>query len=113
MITFIDEAGGKAKRVLVQVKSGGVKSGDIRDLRGTVEREGAALGVFVTLETPTKQMQKEATEAGLYHSPGWDKDYPRIQILSVAELLHGAEVKMPPASVTFKQAQRVKDGGAD
>ena len=54
VITFIDEAGGKAKRVLVQVKSGHLKAGEVRDLRGTVEREGAALGVLVTLEPPTR-----------------------------------------------------------
>ena len=41
VIAFIDDASGKAKRVLVQVKSGHVKSGDIRDLRGTVQREQA------------------------------------------------------------------------
>src|SRR5437763_655294 len=33
IITFIDEADNKVKRVIVQVKSGHVKSGDIRDLR--------------------------------------------------------------------------------
>jgi site-specific DNA-methyltransferase (adenine-specific) len=41
--------------------------------------------------------------------PGWGKDYPRIQILSIVDLLHGAEVKMPPQFGTFKQAQRVKE----
>ncbi|HEY6286786.1 MAG TPA: hypothetical protein VIX20_14085 [Ktedonobacteraceae bacterium] len=30
-----------------------------------------------------------------------------IQILTVEELLHGAEVKMPPQFGTFKQAQKV------
>ncbi len=50
MITLV-----KPKRVLVQVKSGHVKSGDIRDLVGTVQRENAAIGVFITLETPSKR----------------------------------------------------------
>ncbi len=48
MIAFIDDASGKAKRVLVQVKSGHVKSADIRDLVGTVQREQAAIGVYHT-----------------------------------------------------------------
>lgn len=106
VITFIDDAGGKPKQVLVQVKSGHVKSGDIRDLKGTVEREKAALGVFVTLEAASKDMQTEAVQAGFYKSPGWDKDYPRLQIMTIEDLLHGAEVKMPPAYGTFKQAPR-------
>jgi excinuclease ABC subunit A len=40
--------------------------------------------------------------------PDWQKDYPKIQILSIAELLMGAEIKMPTAHGTFKQAQRIK-----
>lgn len=113
VINFIDERGGKPKRMLVQVKSGKVKSGDIRDLRGTVEREDAAMGVFITLEEPSRDMKTEAVSAGYYHSPGWGQDYPRIQILSIAELLHGAEVKMPPQYGTFKEAQRVRASGSE
>ena len=108
MITFIDEAGGKAKRVLVQVKSGHLKAGDVRDLRGTVEREGAALGVLVTLEPPTRDMQAEAAAAGFYRSPGWERDYPRLQILTIADLFNGAQVQMPPWAITFKQAEKAR-----
>ncbi|MBM4421994.1 MAG: site-specific DNA-methyltransferase [Chloroflexi bacterium] len=111
VITFIDDASGKAKRALAQVKSGKVKSGDLRDLRGTVDREGAAMGVFITLENPSRDMLAEAAAAGFYHSPGWDRDYPKLQILTIAELLNGAEVKMPPAAITFKQAEKVKSKG--
>ena len=53
-------------------------------------------------------MQTDATAAGFYHSPGWERDYPRLQILTIADLLTGAEVKMPPAAITFKQAEKVK-----
>jgi site-specific DNA-methyltransferase (adenine-specific) len=108
VITFIDDAYSKPKRVLVQVKSGHVKSGDIRDLVGTLKREEATMGVFITLEEPSKEMVKEALSAGYYHSPGWNEDYPTIQILTISELLKGARVKMPPQYGTFKQAQRVK-----
>jgi site-specific DNA-methyltransferase (adenine-specific) len=58
-------------------------------------------------------MITEAASAGFYHSSGWDKDYPRIQILTIEELLDEADVKMPPTGVTFKQAQRVKDEGPE
>jgi site-specific DNA-methyltransferase (adenine-specific) len=109
VITFVDDAKGKAKRVIVQVKSGHVKRGDIGELRGTIEREDAAIGVFITLEEPSRDMRTEATKAEFYHSAWWDKDYPRIQILTIADLLRGAEVKMPPAYGTFKQAQKVQD----
>ena len=106
--TFIDDATGKPKRILVQVKSGHVNRGDIGQLRGTIEREGAAIGVFITLEEPTQPMITEAASAGYYHSPGWGKDYPKLQILSIAELFVGREIQMPPTEYgTFKQAARV------
>jgi site-specific DNA-methyltransferase (adenine-specific) len=108
VITFIDDAYAKPKRVLVQVKSGHVKSGDIRDLVGTVQRENAAMGVFITLETPTREMITEAVSAGYYESPGWNQKYPRIQIRTIAELLRGTKVDMPPQYGTFKQAPKVK-----
>ena len=113
VIAFIDDSTNKAKRVLVQVKSGHVKSGDIRDLVGTLKRENAAIGVFITLEKPSRDMLTEGASAGFYHSPGWNKDYPRIQILTIDELLHTAEVKMPPQVGTFKQAQRVQQAEAE
>jgi len=111
VITFL-EANSSAGRVLVQVKSGHVKSSDIRDLVGTIEREKAAIGVFITLEPATTPMRTEAASAGMYHSAGWGKDYPRIQILTIAELLKRVEVKMPPQHGTFKQAPKTATSDA-
>lgn len=112
VINFVDDNSGKAKRVLVQVKSGKVKSGDIRDLVGTITRESAAIGVFITLENSSRDMRTEAASAGFYHSPGWNRDFPRLQILTIEELLSGKEVSMPPNMTTFKQAQRERSPGA-
>ncbi len=106
MINFVDDNSGKAKRVLVQVKSGKVKSGDIRDLVGTITRESAAIGVFITLEDSTRDMRTEAASAGFYHSDGWNRDFPRLQILTIEELLNGKDVSMPPNMTTFKQAEK-------
>ena len=108
VITFIDDAYAKPKQVIAKVKSGHVRSGDIRDLKGTLDREKAALGVLVTLEPPTKEMAIEAVSAGHYHSPGWNQDYPRLQILTIEELLKGDQVRMPPAAQTFKQAPKAE-----
>ena len=73
--------------MLVQVKSGNVQAKDIRDLAGTLARESAELGVFITLADPTKPMRSEAAAAGTYLSPWNNQPYPRIQILTVEELL--------------------------
>ena len=111
-IVFIDDNSGKPKKVMIQVKSGGVNAATVRDLRGVVEREQAAIGVLITLEPATKPMQTEAAAAGFYTSPGWGKQYPRLQILTVEELLHGVKrLEMPPqaqTAVTFQQAPKEK-----
>lgn len=114
VINFIDDRKGGLKRALVQVKSGHVKSGDIRDLKGTLDRENAQVGVFITLDQPTREMTTEALTAGVYHSELWDTDYPRIQILSIENLLNGAVIKLPPTpkdAAAFKQAGKVKKEG--
>ena len=105
-INFIDEPNGKFKKIIIQIKSGKVKSGDIRDLIGVVQREQSAIGVFITLEPPTKEMKEEAVKAGFYFSPGWNQNYPKIQILTIEELLKGQSVQMPPTNLTFKTAPR-------
>ncbi len=108
VINFIDGVKRDVKTALVQVKSGKVKSGDIRDLIGVLDREKAAVGVFITLEEPTREMVEEAVKAGVYRSEVWGQEYPRVQILTVEALLKGADVKMPPQYATFKQAEKVK-----
>ena len=55
-----------------------------------------AIGVFITLEDPSRDMLTEATTAGFYHSPSWDKGYPALLALTIADLMHGhAGVQMP------------------
>ncbi len=103
-----DKGNSKPKKVIAQVKSGAVKSGDIRDLKGTVEREKAAIGVFITLELPTQAMLKEALAAGYYESEFWNRQYRKLQILSIRDLLGGDGVDMPPQHGTFRQAGRHK-----
>jgi site-specific DNA-methyltransferase (adenine-specific) len=109
IINFFDgDKKSKPKKVIVQVKSGKVKSGDIRDLKGTVEREKGVMGVFITLETPSKDMTKEALSAGYYESPTWQKRFRKLQIMTISNLLSGSTIDMPPQHGTFKQAQRYK-----
>ena len=112
VITFVDDASGKLKRALVQVKSGKVSSRDIRDLVGTLDREKAQIGLFVTLEEPTRDMQAEAASAGVYTAAWSQERFPRVQILTVGALLHGVKPQMPAAHGTFKEAPRAPSEGA-
>jgi len=96
------------EKIIVQVKGGGVNRGDVATLLGDVENQKAAGGVLITLEKPSKQMRTEAADAGRYTSKLWhDKDYPRIQILTIEGLLNGTErIDAPPQINPFAMAAR-------
>jgi site-specific DNA-methyltransferase (adenine-specific) len=114
---FHDEPGGSTKQIILSVKAGQVTVAHLRDLRGVVDREKAEIGVLICLEEPTKAMRTEAASAGFYHSPVWkDQKYPRLQILTIAELLDGKRIVYPPAgqvNVTYKRAPRAKPKGSE
>jgi len=108
LIYFIDNAEGKLKRILVQVKSGHVMRSQVSDLCHAVDRENAAIGLFITLEKPTRPMIEEAATAGFYEAKELGKKYPRLQILTIEELLNGKQPEYPRGAgrLTYKQAQR-------
>lgn len=87
------DADKKPQMAIISVKGGGIKSGDIRDLKGTIEREGAALGIFLTLNPPTREMEKEAASAGFYETGG--RKFPRLQILTAAQVIDDRRPQVP------------------
>jgi DNA modification methylase len=107
---FHDEGvGGKTKQIIFSVKAGHTNVAHVRDLRGVLDREKAQIGVLITFQESTHPMRTEAADAGFYDSP-WGKKYPRIQILSVAELLEGKQIDYPPdrhVETTFKKAPKI------
>lgn len=107
LIYFIDNAAGKVKRVLVQVKSGHVQRAQVSDLCHALDREDAAIGLFVTLEKPTRPMIEEAATAGFYEPEEIVNKYPRMQILTIEELLDGKKAEYPREAgrMTYKKAK--------
>ena len=100
----------ETKQIILQVKGGHVNRGIIDTLKGVVEREKAEIGVFITLQNPTKPMKKEAISSGFYQSPS-GKKYPKIQILTIEDLLYNNKnIEKPPKiainDVTFKKAKK-------
>ena len=109
-VYFHDGDGGKTKQIVISVKAGKLHAHYVRDLRGVFEREKAALGVLLTFNAPTKAMRTEAASAGFYDSP-WGGQHPRVQILTVGELLAGKTLDAPPArqtSLTYKRAPKAR-----
>jgi hypothetical protein len=97
-----------------------VKAGDnvgvsmIRDLRGVIERDKAAIGIFLTLAEPTKPMITEAAGAGQFEMDGFSP-VPRIQIVTIEEAmqLRDRALRLPARrDDTFKKSAREEDKGA-
>jgi len=109
---FHDEADskkGRTKQIILSVKSGKVSVKDVRDLRGVVEREEAQIGVLICMEKPTRDMRRESAGAGFYKSR-WGT-HPKLQILTIEELLTGHKIDYPDiagVNVTFRRAQKPK-----
>ena len=113
IIKFIDNNRGRSRRVIVQVKSGRVGVRDIRELKAVAGEND--LGLFVTLQPPTEPMLREAVTAGFHHSPLWQKNFPRIQIITVEQLLSGESPDLPVTSARvggFAKAPRLYDNGS-
>ncbi len=107
---FHDDApSGRTKQVILSVKSGNVDVSQVRDLRGVIEREKAELGGFLTLNDPSAPMRTEAVGAGFYTSP-WGTKHPRMQILTVSEILNGRRLDLPHIrdERTFKRAPKAR-----
>jgi hypothetical protein len=52
-------------------------------------------------------MRDEAASAGRYRSTLWQKDYPKLQIVTIEGLLEGAEtISAPPPLNPFARARR-------
>lgn len=106
---FRDDQSGTTKQVIVSVKAGHLQAGFVRDLRGVVEREHAEIGVLISMEKPTRHMRTEAAAADYYTDP-WGGKHPRIQLLTVEELMQGRKIDMPDrefmaTNVTHRKAK--------
>jgi DNA modification methylase len=89
---------GDLDRVIISVKGGeNVSVRDVRDLAGTVQREGALGGVLITLADPTRDMLREAASHG-YASTGLGQ-FRKIMVKTIAELMagvHDEAERLPP-----------------
>jgi site-specific DNA-methyltransferase (adenine-specific) len=111
-IIFQGDKPGTFESVILSVKAGKTGSAHVRDLKGVLEREKAAIGVLISMQKAPAPMKTEAATAGFYESALWNKKYPKVQLLTIAELLDGKRVEMPPirqVGATFKKAAQVKE----
>jgi site-specific DNA-methyltransferase (adenine-specific) len=97
-------------RCVVSVKGGAnVNVAMVRDLGGVMDREKVDAGIFVTLAEPTKPMIEEAARKGFFESPFGNKRHPRLQILTIKQIMDGTVPDLPPLAIDvgFRQAEKV------
>lgn len=113
-IYFHEGDSGDVKQIVISVKAGHTGRAHVHELRGVVDREEAVIGVLISMQDTTKPMREEAATAGFYTSP-WGK-HPRLQLLTVEDLLAGKGIDCPPlrhTSQTFKKAPKAAHAAAD
>jgi site-specific DNA-methyltransferase (adenine-specific) len=108
-IYFHEAHSSDSKQIIFSVKGGqNIGVSEVRDLIGVLQREQAEIGVYISFAEPTKPMLREAAEAGFYTSQDGSK-YPRVQLLTIQDLLEGTKSVQRPLHVrdtTFRRAPR-------
>jgi site-specific DNA-methyltransferase (adenine-specific) len=107
-IIYFKPDGKKTERAIVEVKGGATGVKDIGRLAQVIERERAPIGVFITAQNPSRAMERDAAAVGLWENPTTGRKYPRLQILTLAEIFQGKRPNIPLVDVasTGKRAKR-------
>ena len=97
--------------VLISVKGGKLNPSMVRELRGTIERERAPIGVLVTANEPSKEMKLEATHAGYLNVSDASGPIPRLQLVTVSQLFEDRPaIRAPGVNVTEMPKPVVPEG---
>jgi hypothetical protein len=103
-----DPKAAKPEQIIIQVKGGKTGVKDVRDLRGVLDREKAAIGILISLQPATGPMETEAASAGFYEHKTNKQKFPRLQLRTVKELMEGKGIERPTSAAasdeTFKKA---------
>jgi DNA modification methylase len=107
-----DPKAAKPEQIIIQVKGGKTGVKDVRDLRGVLDREKAAIGILISLQPATGPMETEAASAGFYEHKMNKQKFPRLQLRTVKELMEGKGIERPSTVAatdeTFKKAPESK-----
>lgn len=110
-IVYFASGPGKTERMVIQVKSGGANRGTIATLKGDMQRERAELALLITMDEPTRPMIEEAKNAGTYEHALMGRNYDRIRIVTVREMIEqDARIDLP---LSYDAVKRGKKGADD
>jgi len=110
-IVYFATVNNESERMIFQVKSGGANRATIATLHGDMESKQAKIGVLITMDEPTKSMKEDAANANMYHHPLMGRDYSRIQIVTIREIVEEHKrLEMPLVHDVLKSAKANAEG---
>ena len=108
-MAFMMEGAETFKDILFSVKSGHPNLSQFRDFLHVVKRDNAAIGIFITLEDPTREMISEAIKIGKYTNPLTEQTYEKVSIVTIEEILAGERLNVPTSIQILKKAEVTKN----
>lgn len=106
---FLDASGKNFGRILVSVKGGKTIGPQfVRDLLGTVQTQQAEMGVLITMSEPTRGIIDAVNHAGTYTHPANGQTFPKVQIITVDQLLRGEKPNVPLTMLPYIEAKRAR-----
>jgi len=98
-------------RILVSVKGGRTVGPEVmRELLGTVEAQKAQMGVLITMAKPTPGVLDAVDHGGTYTWPLNGQVFPKVQVITVKDLLEGKRPNMPQSLLSYIQAAKAPVG---
>jgi DNA modification methylase len=92
---------------VISVKGGEhLNPGMVRDLGRVMERDRHRFGLFITAAMPTKGVRDEIASHPLIETQFGR--FPAMQVVTIAELIHGPAPRLPPLISPVKKAARVE-----
>ena len=110
-IIYFKPDGKRTERAIVEVKGGGTGVKDIGRLAQVMERERAPFGVFITAQSPTRAMERDAAAVGVWENEYTGRKHPRLQILTLAELFMGKRPDIPWVDASVAKAAKREETG--
>lgn len=111
---FLDASGKNLGRILVSVKGGKTIGPQfVRDLLGTVQTQKAEMGILITMSEPTRGILDAVNHAGLYVHPANGQKFPKVQVITVDQLLKGEKPAMPLTTLPYIEAKRARVKNTD
>ncbi|WP_217343705.1 DNA methyltransferase [Mycobacteroides abscessus] len=100
-------AKGQIGKLIVSVKGGkNIGPAMVRELLGAVEARKAQMGVLITLSPATKGVTDAINHGGVFTHPSNGQTYPRLQHITVADLLAKKRPQVPPTFPRYIAAQK-------